>query len=399
MLNYQQAVSKIITFVKPKIIKISISESLHYITAENLYSKKSNPSFDNSLLDGYAAKSSDIKKNKKLNIIAKLSAGENKKIPYKKNACFQVATGCPVQKPYDCMIPYEQVDREGKFILCKKSIQPYENIRKAGSDYKKKSLILRKGTKISASQLLAAKTLGISNVKVFAKPTVILFCSGDEISDNPNLNNKTINGISEYFNSFKEQYNYNFIYLGIVKDKAKDLKKIYNALKKNKKENVIFVSTGGVSMGHKDFIPSMLKKYNYKIIFHRMNMKPGRPTLFAIKNSSFYFGLPGNPISTIVGFHFLIMPLVLKLQNIQFKWKIGSLNTNQIKNKKMSLFLRGSAINKKINILPGQDSYKISTLVKANCWVLLDQNKSLVKKGSDVKYINYQIQNWIIWGS
>ena len=131
MLNYQQAVSKIITFAKPKIIKISISESLHYITAENLYSKKSNPSFDNSLLDGYAAKSSDIKKNKKLNIIAKLSAGENKKIPYKKNACFQVATGCPVQKPYDCMIPYEQVDREGKFILCKKSIRPYENIRKA----------------------------------------------------------------------------------------------------------------------------------------------------------------------------------------------------------------------------------------------------------------------------
>ena len=390
MLTYQQAVSKIIIFAKPKIIKISISESLHYVVAENLYSKKSNPSFDNSLLDGYAAKSSDIKKNKKLNIIAKLSAGENKKIPYKKNACFQVATGCPVQKPYDCMIPYEQVDREGKFILCKKSIRPYENIRKAGSDYKKKSLILRKGTKISASQLLAAKTLGISNVKVFAKPTVILFCSGDEISDNPNVADKTINGISEYFNSFKEQYNYNFIYLGIVKDKAKDLKKIYNALKKNKKENVIFVSTGGVSMGHKDFIPSMLKKYDYKIIFHRMNMKPGRPTLFARRNSSFYFGLPGNPISTIVGFHFLIMPLVLKLQNIQFKWKIGILNTNQIKNKKMSLFLRGSVMNKKINILPGQESYKISTLVNANCWVLLDQNKSLVKKGSNVKYINYE---------
>ena len=55
-----------------------------------------------------------------------------------------------------------------------------------------------------------------------------------------------------------------------------------------------------------------------------------------------------------------------------------------------SLFLRGSAMNKKINILPGQDSYKISTLVKANCWVLLDQNKSLIKKGSNVKYINYE---------
>ena len=97
MLNYQQAVSKIITFATLKIIQISISEALHYVVAENLYSKKSNPSFDNSLLDGYAAKSSDIKKNKKLTIIGKLSAGENKKIPYTKNACFQIATGCPVQ--------------------------------------------------------------------------------------------------------------------------------------------------------------------------------------------------------------------------------------------------------------------------------------------------------------
>ena len=143
-------------------------------------------------------------------------------------------------------------------------------------------------------------------------------------------------------------------------------------------------------MGHKNFIPSMLTKYNYKIIFHRMNMKRGRPTLFARKNSSFYFGLPGNPISTIVGFHFLIIPLVHKLQNISFQWKTGILNNNQSKNKKMSLFLRGSVMDKKINILPGQESYKISTLVKANCWVLLDQNKSLVKKGSNVKYINYE---------
>jgi molybdopterin molybdotransferase len=381
MLTYQQAVSKIITYAKPKIIEISISHALHYVAAENIYSKKSNPNFDNSLLDGYAAKSSDIKKNKKLRIIAKLSAGENKKIPYTKNACFQVATGCPIQKPYNCMIPYEQVDREGNFILCKKSIRPYENIRKAG---------LPKGSKINSSQLLAAKTLGITKIKVFAKPTIVLFCSGDEISDNPSATDKTINGISEYFNSFKDTYNYNFIYLGIVRDKAKDLQKIYNQLKKNKKENVIFVSTGGVSMGHKDFIPSMLTKYNYKIIFHRMNMKPGRPTLFARKNSSFYFGLPGNPISTIVGFHFLIIPLVHKLQNISFQWKTGILNNNQSKNKKMSLFLRGSVMDKKINILPGQESYKISTLVKANCWVLLDQNKSLVKKGSNVKYINYE---------
>ena len=68
---------------------------------------------------------------------------------------------------------------------------------------------------------------------------------------------------------------------------------------------MIIISTGGVSAGHKDFIPQVLKKKNkFKVIFHKILMKPGRPTLFAIKKSSYYFGLPGNPISTIVGFHF-----------------------------------------------------------------------------------------------
>jgi len=255
---------------------------------------------------------------------------------------------------------------------------------------KKNSLIFKKGTQIQASTLLAAKTLGISKIEVYSKPKIILFCSGDEISDNPSHINKTINGISEYLESFKNKYNYDFEYLGVVKDSKKDLKKVYNKIKKNKLKNTIFISTGGVSMGHKDFIPSALKKNKYKIIFHKMNMKPGRPTLFARKKDNFYFGLPGNPIATIVGFHFLIVPLIKKLQSKKISWNTGVLSNSQIKKSDMALLLRGKRKNRNIKILPGQESYKISTLLKANCWVLLDQNNSFIKRGSKVKYISYE---------
>ena len=122
-----------------------------------------------------------------------------------------------------------------------------------------------------------------------------------------------------------------------------------------------------------------------------MLMQPGRPTLFATRNTNYYFGLPGNPISGIVGFHFLIIPLlqsILGRKNVQ--WKNGILTKSYNKNKKLTLFVRATNKDNKVTILPGQQSYKISTLVRANCWVMLDQKKRLVNKGEKVKYFTYE---------
>jgi molybdopterin molybdotransferase len=390
MLNYHQAVKKIISTAKTKIIHIPITKALNCTLAQSIYAKKDNPSFNNSLLDGYAAKSSDVQKNKLLKIIGSISAGSVKKISYKKNSCIQIATGCPIIEPFDCMIPYEQVEQQGNYISSKINIKKFDNVRKQGTDYKKNSLIISKGKIICAQDILTAKTLGITEVQVYEKPKVVLFCSGDEITENASNKNKIINGMSEYVQSYQHHYGFELIYLGIVKDNNKDLKKIYNQLSKVK-GNTIFISTGGVSAGHKDFIPMMLKKNKYKILFHRILMQPGRPTLFATKANNYYFGLPGNPISGIVGFHFLIHPL---LQHIQKKnaplWKVATITHSYKKNKKLTQFVRAKLIDGKITILPGQESYKLSTLVKANCWIMLDQTKSLIKRGEQVKYLSYE---------
>ena len=390
MLNYHQAVQKVIATAKKQIIQIPITEALNFTLAKSIYAKKDNPSFNNSLLDGYAAKSTDVQKNKLLKIIGSISAGSLKKIPYKKDSCIQIATGCPIIEPYDCMIPYEQIEKSGSYISSKVNIRRFDNVRKQGTDYKKNSLIIAKGKIVCAQDILAAKTLGITKVDVYAKPNIVLFCSGDEITENSNSANKIITAMSEYFESYKHQYHFNFAYLGIVKDNRKDLKKIYNQISKVR-GNTIFISTGGVSAGHKDFIPTMLKKNKYKILFHKILMQPGRPTLFATKGNNYYFGLPGNPISGIVGFHFLIHPLLQSIQNKNTQvWKLGSISHAYKKNKKLTQFIRAKVTNGKITILPGQESYKRSTLVKANCWLMLDQTKSLIKKGEQVKYLSYE---------
>ena len=110
MLNYHQAVQKVIATAKKKIIRIPLTEALNFTLAKSIYAKKDNPSFNNSLLDGYAAKSTDVQKNKLLKIIGSISAGSLKKITYQKDSCIQIATGCPIIEPFDCMIPYEQIE-------------------------------------------------------------------------------------------------------------------------------------------------------------------------------------------------------------------------------------------------------------------------------------------------
>ncbi|MEK9896379.1 MAG: molybdopterin molybdotransferase MoeA, partial [Burkholderiaceae bacterium] len=357
MTSYALALAKVISSAKNKVKKIKIQNAINHTVSQNIVAKKNNPSFNNSLLDGFVFKSSDTLRNKVFLISNVLSAGEKKKIKYKKNTCYQISTGGKIIPPYDCMLPYEQITRIGNKVLIKKNIKKYENVRLTGSDYKKGQIIVKKNEKLNASKLLAIKSLGNEDIHVFSKPTIILFCSGDEVTDKIRINDNIINSTPEYFKSFANQYNYNFKYLGIIKDNSKSITSAFKKIKKI--DNSIIVSTGGVSAGHKDFLPKFLKKNNFNIVFHRILMRPGRPTLFAKQKNNFYFGLPGNPISTLVGFHFLILPLILKLQKKNMYFKKGILTNSYNKPKKLTVFLRAKKKdNNRIAILPGQESYK-----------------------------------------
>jgi molybdopterin molybdotransferase len=388
MTSYSKSLSCVLRSAKILKQKVPVSNSINHISSTDIKSKKNNPSFNNSLLDGFVFKSSDTKKNKVFKIIGELAVGQNKKIKYKKNSCYRVSTGGKIISPYDCMIPYEQVKIFNSKVIIKKSKSKNANVRLLGSDYKKNQIILKKNNKISSSKILTIKSLANKDVNVYQKPNLVLFCSGDEITDKVTNNNQIINGIPEYISSFKDKLNFNFNYLGIVKDNQHSIKKIFNKIKNLK--NTILISTGGVSAGHKDFFPKFLKSKKYQILFHRILMRPGRPTLFAKKNSNYYFGLPGNPISTIVGFHFLITPLILKLQNQRLTLKQEKIIHNYKKTKNLTLFLRGYKNKKGLKVLPGQDSYKLDSLTKANCWIKLDQKSNLIKKGSKVSYFDYE---------
>ena len=229
MINYKEA-KKILIKSKIKIKDeiINSSKSLNRVNVLDIYSAVNYPAGTNAAFDGFAINSKDTSKLNKNNsqifkILKTISAGDNpslKKI--NKFEAVEVMTGALIPKNFDTIIPIEKIvfNKDRKFILINEKIRTNQHIRYAGSDYKKRDLIIKKGTIIQPSHVLAFKTLGIVNIKVKKKPNILFFSTGNEISNNKNIANwKVRNSNSHYIKSLSNNFLFNFIDGGILRDK------------------------------------------------------------------------------------------------------------------------------------------------------------------------------------
>jgi len=280
-------------------------------------------------------------------------------------------------------------------------IKKNQHIRYAGSDYKKKDLIVKKGTIIQPSHILAFKTLGITKIKVKKKPNILFFSTGNEISNNKKIANwKVRNSNSHYIKSLSNNFMFNFIDGGILRDK--DDKLFRKKLEKSIKSKIdIIITSGAVSAGKYDFVPLVVKKFKLSNFFKGVSIRPGKPILFAkFKNvEKAIFGLPGNPISSSACFRFFVYPYLLNILGIKcekpFKAK---LKNDYSKSKKIVRFLKAkltSTQNGKleIQVLKGQESYKIKSFVESNVWGLFKDGQSNFKKGELIECYSSILSN------
>ena len=405
MMNYKNA-RKILIKSKIKIKEeiIDSFKSLNRICASNLYSTVNYPAGNNAAFDGYAINSKEtnrLNKNniQKFKILKTIAAGDNPKInKIKKFQTIEIMTGALLPKPFDAIIPIEQIKfypntKNKKYILIEGKIKKSQHVRYKGSDYKKKDLIIKQGTLIQSSQILAFKTLGIKNIKVKKKPNILFFSTGNEISNNKNIVNWKVRSSNNYYiKSLSNIFLFNFIEGGILRDR--DEKLFRNSIGRSIKSKVdIIITSGAVSAGKFDFVPSVISKFNLSNFFKGVKIKPGKPVLFAkLKNKEkVIFGLPGNPISSAACFRFFVYPYILNILGIKeekpFKAK---LRNNFKKKKNFTSFLKGELTSTndgklEIQILQGQESFRIKSFVKSNVWGVLKSGKSNFKKGEIIE--------------
>ena len=398
MINYKEAI-KILSKSKIKIKDeiIDSSKSINRINVLNIYCRVNYPAGTNAAFDGFAINSKDTNKlnkdnSKSFKILKTISAGDNPKIhKIKKNVTVEVMTGALIPKGFDTIIPIEKINfnKNKKYIQISEKIKKDQHIRYAGSDYKKKDLIIKKGTIIQSSHVLAFKTLGIIKIKVRKKPNILFFSTGNEISNNKNIVNwKVRNSNSHYIKSLSGNFMFNFIDGGILRDKDEKLFK--KQIEKSIKSKIdIIITSGAVSAGKHDFVPNVVKKYNLSNFFKGVLIRPGKPILFAkFKNAEkVIFGLPGNPISSSACFRFFVYPYLLNILGVMnekpFKAK---LKNNYSKNKKIIRFSKArltTTVDGKleVQVLKGQESFRIKSFVESNVWGLFKSGQSKFKKG------------------
>ncbi len=416
MKSYNEALK----ILKKSHIKISnevikSANSLNRICSLNIYTKNNYPADNNTSLDGFAinfnnTKDISFKNFKKFKIVGSISAGSK---PYrkilKKNEAIEIMTGGIMPNGSNSIIPIEECNiiKDGKnnYILIKKAYKKFENVRLKGSDYKIRDLVIKKNTIINSSHIKALKALGIENIRVKKKINIVFFSSGNEITEKSQIVRwKIRNSNLYYLKSFQNNFLFNFRNLGILRDK--DDKKFYKKLLKilNSKTNII-ITSGAISAGKFDFIPKVIKKLKLSHSFKNILIRPGKPILFAKfkGKTKVIFGLPGNPMSTAACFRFFVFPYIRNILGLNPENPIkAKLKNSFTKKKEFTRFIKSKLSTTKdgkleVEILKGQESFRIKSFVKSNIWSLLPNGKSKFKKGDivDCFFLNHSNQTLI----
>ena len=306
-------------------------------------------------------------------------------------------TGGVIPNGFDTIIPIEQIifypnKIKPSHILIDKKVSKFQHVRFKGSDFKKNDLLIKKGTILQSNHILALKTLGITNIKVKKKPNILFFSTGNEITNQERIPDwKVRNSNNYYIQSLEKNFLFNFIKGGILRDKDQIV--FEKKIKKTLNSNIdIIVTSGAVSAGKFDFVPSVIKKFQLTNYFKGVAIRPGKPILFAkIKGKQkAIFGLPGNPMSSAACFRFFVFPYIKNILDLNEEKPFKAvLKKSFIKKKNFTKFAKSKLNSTKngkleVEVLKGQESFRIESFVKSNIWTLFPSGKSTFKKGEIV---------------
>lgn len=371
---------------------ISLADALGAVAAEHVISAMHLPSFRNSAMDGFAVRIADLQRASDerpvaLKIAATIAAGD---VPLADAdaATVEIMTGALVPQGFDAVIPVEQVKIDGNRVIFSRPAKQHENIRMPGDDVLHGQSVLKKGQRLTAERLMLLAALGVSEVKIQPAPAIHVFATGKEIiesTDGALQHGKIYNSNAPFLLARCREEGFIGNYGGIIDDD----KTVFEQAIRLVPQGAIVITTGAVSKGKWDFIPESLGALGAEIHFHRVNIRPGKPILFAsLPNGSYFFGLPGNPISAAIGFRFFVMPLLRALQELPPEVPLQARLIERFGKKgDFRHFLKShltvnSAGELQVAISGEQESFKISPMANCNGWVVAEEEHTELQAGT-----------------
>jgi molybdopterin molybdotransferase len=294
---------------------IDIAAALNRILAEDVKSDIDIPPFNKSAMDGFACRRADL--TDELTIVETIPAGYVPKKTVGVKQCAKIMTGAMVPQGADCVIMVEFTENPSENKVRFTGKETADNICAKAEDIKAGDIVLRKGTLIRSQHLATLAAIGCSNPCVAVRPKVAIIATGNELvepSQSPSLsqvrdsNSFQLAAQAETIGVVTKNY-------GIARDTRQA---IDAAIKTAIVENDVVLVSGGVSIGDFDFVPDIFKQNGIELMFEKIAIKPGKPTVFGLSESVFCFGMPGHPVSGFVMCELLVKPFLYKLMGHDF---------------------------------------------------------------------------------
>jgi molybdopterin molybdotransferase len=397
MLTYEQARQTVIEQATKKkgprsTTVVNIWEALGWVLAQPIKTDRAYPPFDRATRDGYAVRAADATKGANLECTGEIKAGDTVTTALRPWTCTQIMTGAAVPPQADAVVMIEHAQREGERIRFDHDTRAGQNIVPRGSEAQAGQTILAPGSRLGYAELALASQVGQTDLVCSAKPRVAILSTGDEVvlvGHKPGpfqiRNSNSVSLAAQTRMAGGEP-----ILVGNAADRVDDLRaKIQRGLE----EDVLLLS-GGVSMGKYDLVETVLKDLGGEFYFDGVAIRPGKPVVFARCGSTLVFGLPGNPVSTMVTFELFVPPSLDLLAGAEARPLplVRAQLAEALKEKPgLTHFLPArvewQGPTPEVKALPWQGSGDVAALARANCFLVVPADREEIPRGEPVSIL------------
>lgn len=377
--------------------KINLPDALGRVLAEEIVSPIDSPTYNNSAMDGFAARWQDVEAAREHEVSLKISGESSAGHPFdgilQKETAIRISTGAIVPESADCIIPIEKCRVDTDTVTILSVHKKNQHIRFAGEEFQKGRKLLDPAIRIGSAQVALLASLGIKEVSVYQKPRVAIMTTGSELvafdqsiqshqlrdSNTPMLSAAVMEAGGQVVRTFH------------AKD---DPGQTQHIIETAAKEARVIISSGGVSMGVHDHIRDTALKTGFKELFWKIKQKPGKPMFLAKRDETLLIALPGNPVSAYICFKHYVRPMLQNAAGHDFNWStVKAKTTKEIVNsgdRKQLLrvrFLDKDQDPKPIEALSKQGSHMPSTIAHADGYIILAEGQRLAAESNVDVYL------------
>jgi len=373
--------------------RLSLRQALERVLDEDIRSPRDVPPFTNAAMDGYALRGADLPQSGEavFTLVGKAFAGHPFSGTVGVGEAVRIMTGAPLPEGADTVIMQERVEvLAGGRIRVHAGHRAGENVRQAGEDIAAGAVVLSRGRRLQPADLGLLASLGIAEVRCRRRPRVAIFSTGDELRPlGTPLGPGEIYDSNRYtLHALLTRMGAEVLDLGAVPD---DRAALGEALRSAADEADALITSGGVSVGEADYVKGLLEELG-EVHFWKLAMKPGRPLAFGQLRRCYFFGLPGNPVSVAATFYQFVAPALRRLAGeaprAPLSLRAVTLETLKKRPGRMD-FQRGILESDETGRLTvrstgNQGSHVLSSMSRANCFIVLDQEQGDVPAGTEV---------------